>query len=88
MESIGQLNKLTVPNLSGSKITDAGIKHLEGLVELRNLALERTAISDACLGSLSHLKSLAFIHLTGTRITEAGAKKLREKLPGLQVIFH
>ena len=74
-------------NLSGSKITDAGIKHLEGLSELQNLVLEETAISDACVGSLSKLKKLSFIHLTDTRVTEAGENELRNKLPKLQVIL-
>ena len=75
------------PNLSGSKITDAGMRHLEGLIELQNLVLEHTAISDACIGSLSNLKRLSFIHLTDTRVTAAGEKELQKKLPKLELIF-
>ena len=85
LESIGHLNKLTGLNLSGSKITDAGMRYLEALSELENLVLEHTAISDACLDSLSNLKRLSFIHLTDTKVTEAGEKQLRKKLPNLQL---
>ncbi|MGO8903872.1 MAG: hypothetical protein ACLQU5_36870 [Isosphaeraceae bacterium] len=81
------MNKLTGLNLSGSKITDAGMRYLEALSELENLVLEHTAISDACLDSLSNLKRLSFIHLTDTKVTEAGEKELRRKLPNLQLIL-
>ena len=63
------------------------MKHLEGLSELQNLVLEHTAISDACLGSLSKLKNLSYIKLTDTKVTKAGEKGLRKKPPNLQLIL-
>ena len=83
----GSLHKLTMLNLSGSKITNAGTRHLEGLSELRTLVLEHTAISDACIGSLSKIDKLSFILLGGTRVTGQGGQEMRKKLPKLQVEF-
>jgi hypothetical protein len=87
LDAIGQLKKLQGLNLSGSMITDAGLRHLAGLVELQNFVLEHTAISDACLGPPSDLKKLTYIHVTGTRVTEVGAEVLRQRLPDLQQVF-
>jgi hypothetical protein len=62
------------------------MKHLEDLGELQHLVLEHTAITDACLGSLSKLRKLSHIYLTGTKVTEAVAQQLQGKLPKLQLI--
>jgi hypothetical protein len=66
-------------------VTDAGLKHLAGLKELRSLHLYRTRITDAGLRILTGLDQMEFLNLYKTKITEAAAKKLEQAYPGLDV---
>jgi internalin A len=69
----------------GANFTDAGLKGLAGLKELRTLALCGTAITDAGLKELSTLKGLRELDLSGTQVTDAGIKELAS-LKGLQLL--
>ena len=71
-------------DLSGSSVTDDGIKHLgtlEVLVEAMNLA--DTAVSDEGLACLASHTGLRELNLTGTGITDEGLRCLYD-LKGLQ----
>ena len=87
IESIGLFNKGTVLNLSGSKITDTGMRHLEGLTEWEKLVLEHPALSGPWLDLLRKLRRFSLIHLTEKGVSEAGAVSLKKKLPHLQLVF-
>ena len=50
------------------------------------LHLGRTQITDAGLDALEPLKKLETIHVTRTAVTDAGAEKLRELLPGCEIV--
>jgi hypothetical protein len=73
-------------NLDNTKITDAGLPHLRALSQLGFLHLGRTAISDDGLDNLFGLKNLKTLHVTRTKVSETGGQKLREALPGCEVI--
>ena len=61
--------------LDYSAITDAQLKHLEGLTRLREL---RTCqLTDAGLGQLEGLTQLRVLGLTGTAVSDAGLQYLR-----------
>ncbi len=62
--------------LSRTKVTDAGLKHLAGLKQLRTLYLDHTKVTDAGLKHLSGLRQLQWLHLGHTQVTDAGLKHL------------
>jgi hypothetical protein len=62
--------------LDGTKLTDAGLAHLNELTRLRVLDLTDTQVTDAGLAHLTGLKGLQRLHLTGTKVTDAGLAHL------------
>jgi len=63
--------------LGYSKITDAGLEHLKGLTELKELFLNNTDITDAGLVHLKGLTNLEMLIIRKTRITDAGLVHLK-----------
>lgn len=55
--------------LDGTRITDAGLQHLRGMVYLETLSLGSTAISDAGAKILADVRSLRYLDLRRTRLT-------------------
>ena len=68
-------------NLEGTKITDAGLVHLEPLTNLQELDLGSTEITDMGLVHLKGLTKLQTLDLGSTKITDAGLAHLK----GLQL---
>jgi Leucine-rich repeat (LRR) protein len=62
--------------LSGPKVTDAGLKHLAGLKQLRTVNLYNTKVTDAGLKHLAGLKQLQRLYLIDTQVTDAGLNEL------------
>ncbi|MFQ5733051.1 MAG: hypothetical protein ACE5KM_14005 [Planctomycetaceae bacterium] len=69
---------VTVVNLSGTRITDAGLKHLTVLPRLRELYLFNVGIGDKGLAQLKDSTDLEVVCLDGTKITGAGLKHLKD----------
>jgi hypothetical protein len=59
-----------------SPATDAGLKHLKGLTQLRWLFLQETQATDADLEHVMGLTQLEALRLCGTQVTDAGLKHL------------
>ena len=84
LEPIGRLAGIEVLDLRGSRVTDAGLKKLEGLTRLRELNLGQTGISDAGLGAIGKLGRLEVLNFGFTQVTDdglgglAGLARLRE----------
>jgi hypothetical protein len=57
---------------SHSSVTDAGLAHLNGLANLRELDLSGTCITDAGFVHLKGMRSIRELNLAGTRVTDAG----------------
>jgi Leucine-rich repeat (LRR) protein len=78
----GVVSRLPAPGrafglaLGNTRITDAGLKELAGLKNLRWLVLRDTQITDAGLKELAGLQNLQRLDLGFTRITDAGLKEL------------
>ena len=71
------LEKVTRLILNGTKkVTDAGLKEVAKLKQLKGLYLEGTEITDAGLKEISKLKQLNFLALNLTQITDAGLKEV------------
>ena len=70
-------------NLAGTPVTDAGLKKLAILVNLRRLHLERTGVGDGGLAHVAKLGELRYLNLYKTKVTDKGVghigalKKLR-----------
>ena len=75
-------------NLTGAKITDAGLKDVAKLQKLEWLFLSNTQITDACLKDLAKLQNLTILRLNYTQITDAGAAELKKALPKLKTFNH
>jgi mono/diheme cytochrome c family protein len=69
-------DKIASIDIARSKVTDAGLKALAGMKNLKELHLEGTAISDAGLDQLKGLAELEYINLYNTKVTDAGMAKL------------
>jgi len=65
-------------DLSGTKVTDAGMKDVKELNGLRILSLKGTRITDAGMKELKELNSLRVLSLEGTLVGDAGLKYLKE----------
>ncbi len=81
------LTHLEYLNLKGTQVGDAGLEHLRGLAKLEELNLYGTKITDAGLEYLKGLPKLHRVWLGNTQATEEGANKLKQAIPGLEVMF-
>jgi hypothetical protein len=73
--------------LRGAQVTNEGMKHLAGLIELQGLGLYGAAgVSDAGVAHLTKLQQLRGLDLGGTQTTDEGLK-LCAKLPLLTTLF-
>ena len=80
------LTELTRLHLERTAITDAGLPHLAGLTKLEYLNLYGTALTDAGLEHLAALPNLKKLYVWETKVTLDGVRKLKERLPELQII--
>jgi hypothetical protein len=71
--------------LARTHITDAGLIHLRGLTDLRELDLDDTDISDAGLVHLKTMTGLKELGLYGTQVTESGVSMLQKALPRVKI---
>ena len=78
--------QLAVLNLARTKVTDDGLKSIEGLTNLRKLHLENTKIGDAGLSHLKGLTNLEYLNLYGTQVTDAGLADL-QGLKNLKAVY-
>jgi hypothetical protein len=58
-------------DLSRTKVSDAGLKHVGKLGRLTHLNLNRTQIGDKGIEALADLQSLEWLNLYGTKVTDA-----------------
>jgi Leucine-rich repeat (LRR) protein len=86
LSHIGHLPQLECLTIDGKRITDAGVRNLSSLKNLRYLDLYATGLSDLGLDYLVTLDHLEELHIGGTLVTESGVKKLT-KLMCLRKLF-
>ena len=71
--------------LGGTRVADAGLKHLEQMMDLRSLRIHGTLVTDAGLVHVARLPSLQEVELGGTRVTGTGLRELQKALPNLTI---
>ncbi len=80
LEWIGDERKVVWVYLSHSKVTDAGLRHLRELTNLRGLILDGTQVTDAGLVHLKGLTNLRRLVLKNTQVTDAGVEKMKNAI--------
>jgi len=80
MSETGQVKAIV---LTGSRVTNADLRHLTGMPDLVLLNLDGTAISDDGLAHIRDLPKLEILRLCRTPITDAGLSRLTG-LPALE----
>lgn len=78
---VEQLNQL-----SRRLLTDAGVKELVGLKQLKTLNLAGTQVTDAGVEQLRGLTKLRLLNLRDTKVTDEGVEKLQQALPKCKII--
>jgi uncharacterized membrane protein len=63
-------------DLSGTRVTDAGLSTVSQFRNLTRLHLNRTRVSDGGLPQLAGLQQLEYLNLYGTGVTDAGLQSL------------
>jgi hypothetical protein len=69
-----------------SRITDAGLIHIQNLTDLENLELTNTRVTDAAVQYLRRLTKLKYLDLQGTLVTADGIHELQKSLPNATII--
>ena len=77
--------RFTAANLSESRVADAELVHLKGLINLSALMLDNTDITDAGLAHLKELPHLETVYLRKTRVSDAGVNDLQRALPRAKI---
>ncbi len=80
------MTRLSILNLSNTRVSDAGLAHLMGLASLTKLFLNGTRVTNAGLLHLKTLGNLKELDLGGTLATADGMKKLNQTLPMLLIM--
>lgn len=81
---IGKFPRLRWLNASGTEVSDLGLSTLAAL-NLEELSLRDTGVSDAAAPVLATMKHLQKLDLRRSAVTEAGAERLRRALPNCKV---
>jgi Leucine-rich repeat (LRR) protein len=75
--TLSELKELRTLDLSGTRVTDAGLAKLP--LGLTGLILKNTAITNAGLEAVGSLTALEELDLTGAGVDDAGLKRLNQK---------
>jgi hypothetical protein len=87
LKHLGAFPHLTGLGLSGTSITDEGLRQLKKLRTLDTLTLAETKVTDEGLAELIELKALRTLDVRGTGVTADGATVLRRFLSEVEVSF-
>ena len=75
-KAMAGMKGLQTLDISGTQVTDAGLKELALLKGLRKLRISAMPLTDAGLGVLKELKDLEYLDLNATKVTDKGVKDL------------
>jgi hypothetical protein len=70
------LTKVVELNLGTTKVTDAAMKVVGALTDLRRLDLHQTAVGDAGVAELKGLAKLEYLNLYGTKVGDPAMKSV------------
>ena len=70
-----------------TEVTDAGLKDLKELTNLKGLNLWGTKVTDAGLEYLKGLTKLQWLNLLGTAVTADGVRQFQQALPNCKIVY-
>jgi hypothetical protein len=85
-KQIRRLGILESLSLSGTGITNAGLKHIKGLGNLTELSLWSTQVTDGGLEQINGLSNLRVLWVSDTKITDAGLEHIKG-LTSLRTVY-
>jgi Leucine-rich repeat (LRR) protein len=85
LEYIGTCENLECLELTGTDLTDAGLRSLGGLKSLKKLSLDNDNVSDDGLRELAGCHGLSRLSLECTHVTKEGVELLKDQLPQCEV---
>jgi hypothetical protein len=81
-----KLKNLTHPNLSRTRVGDAGVKALAA-VPLQELYVSGTGVTDTGLKALRAVPTLEYLNVEGCAgVTETGVEDVKKALPRCRVV--
>ena len=81
LEKVKPAATLTYLMITDTRVSDAGLVHLQNVSSLRWICIENTPITDNGLIHLRGLDSLCELSLWGTDVTPDAVRQLRSQLP-------
>ena len=86
-ELADQFPALTELDVAHTSITDRSLAQIARCTQLKTLYLTKTAITDQGLAALERLSQLELLDLQATSVTPAAVARLRQKLPGAEIVL-
>jgi hypothetical protein len=86
LSELVRLSKLRVLYLTGTKVTDAGMKNVGKMTSLDTLCLYRTSVSDTALKELVALPGLRKLILTSQQAVREGLKATAQ-MKSLRIVY-
>ncbi len=81
LELLRPLKRMSLLDLEGTGVGDAGVKHLAGCKGIWRIGLADTRVTDDSIDVLASLPGLRSVNFDRTGITPAGMARLRSRLP-------
>ncbi len=85
LEPVADCPNLYYLHFEDSHVTDAGLVHLLGLKQLKEIRADNTQITDAGLAELESLPNLKSLWVEGTRVTRSGIERFRKARPDCKI---
>ncbi len=83
--SLSKMSRLRGLSISYADISDLGLTDIQSCVNLLDIRLDCTAISDATVERLAEMPHLEVIYLRGTRVSREAIELLWQRIPDIHV---
>jgi CheY-like chemotaxis protein len=87
LKQLAAMPRLRRLDLTGTRVTDAGLEALKACRSLETLDVSLTAVTDLGLPHLARVKTLRRLSARGTRITHEGIEAQGVALEHVQAVF-
>jgi hypothetical protein len=83
---LDELPELRSLRLTGTRVSDAGLVRLKRWTALESLYIDGAFITDRTLTHIALAKQLKRVHLRWANVSDEAVGRLREALPGAEII--